>query len=52
MDVKVASTSREVSAEAFTKFSNEINKKIYELIHSNEIGEKLGGISAIGKNNA
>jgi serine/threonine-protein kinase mTOR len=45
---KVAVTSREISVENFKKFSNDINKKIFELIHSNEVHEKIGGILAIG----
>ncbi|KAJ3373228.1 phosphatidylinositol kinase- protein kinase tor1 [Kappamyces sp. JEL0680] len=43
----VGTTSREVSVENFTKFLNEINKKIFELIHSADVSDKLGGITAI-----
>ena len=45
----VATTSREVTVETFTKFSNDINKRIFELIHSSDVCDKLGGICAIGK---
>ena len=30
---------------------NDVNKRIFELIHSKTINEKLGGIAAIGKVN-
>jgi FKBP12-rapamycin complex-associated protein len=45
----VATTSREVTVETFSKFSNDINKRIFELIHSSDVNDKLGGICAIGK---
>lgn len=40
-------TSREVSAEQFTRYNNEINNKIFELIHGNDAYEKIGGILAV-----
>ncbi|ORY80056.1 PtdIns-3-kinase tor2 [Protomyces lactucae-debilis] len=45
----VIATSRELSGEAFTRFNNEINKKIFELIHSHDNHEKLGAIVAIDR---
>ena len=39
--------SRETSGDAYTKFSNEINKRIFELIQSPESNDKIGGITAI-----
>ncbi|KAJ3311625.1 phosphatidylinositol kinase- protein kinase tor1 [Boothiomyces sp. JEL0838] len=45
----VASTAREVSVEYFTKFSNDINKRIFELVHSPDLNDKVGGILAIDK---
>jgi FKBP12-rapamycin complex-associated protein len=46
---QVALTSREISVENFKKFSNDVNKIIFELIHSNEALDKIGGIMAIDK---
>ncbi|BFZ53909.1 phosphatidylinositol kinase-related protein kinase tor1 [Savitreella phatthalungensis] len=45
----VSATARELSGEAFTRFNNDINKRIFELIHSNDICDKLGAIAAIDK---
>jgi FKBP12-rapamycin complex-associated protein len=44
----VISVSRQLSGESFTKFMNEINRKIYELVHSADNVDKMGGILAIG----
>ena len=33
--------------ESFSKFSNEVNKRIFELIRSSDSSDKLGGILAI-----
>ncbi|KAI8892697.1 hypothetical protein BC833DRAFT_625582, partial [Globomyces pollinis-pini] len=45
----VALTAREVTVENFTKFSNDVNKKIFELIHSPDINDKIAGIVVIDK---
>lgn len=45
---QVTATARELSGDPFTRFNNEINKKIFELIHSSDASEKLGAIVAIG----
>lgn len=45
----VATTAREVSVETFTKFSNDLNKRIFELIHSPTVDDKIGAILAIDK---
>ncbi|GAO47492.1 hypothetical protein G7K_1698-t1 [Saitoella complicata NRRL Y-17804] len=45
----VAATSRELSGEALTRFNNDINRRIFELIHSNDVNEKIGGILAIDR---
>ncbi|CAN3370118.1 serine/threonine-protein kinase Tor2p [Diutina catenulata] len=39
--------SRDLSQEQFLKYSSDINKMIFELLHSKETSEKLGGIAAI-----
>lgn len=44
----VAVVSREVLGDGFTKFMNDVNRRIFELVHSQDIGDKLGGIAAIG----
>lgn len=45
----VISVSREISGENFTKFINDINRRIFALIQSNDNDEKIGGILAIDK---
>lgn len=45
---KVISISREISGENFTKFINDVNRRIFSLIQSNDNDEKIGGILAIG----
>lgn len=45
----VTSTSREISGELFVKFNNDLNRRIFELVHSSDIGDKIGGIMAIEK---
>lgn len=44
----VANVCRDMTAENFAKFNNDVNKKIFELIHSPDNYEKVGGIMAIG----
>jgi len=44
----VAATSRERSGESFTRFINDVNKRIFDLVSSSDVSEKLGGIMAIG----
>ncbi|EPZ33264.1 phosphatidylinositol kinase Tor2 [Rozella allomycis CSF55] len=39
--------SREMSAEQFSKYLNDVNKRIFELIHSPSMNDKLAGIYAI-----
>jgi len=46
--LKVISVSREISGENFTKFINDVNRRIFALIQSNDNDEKIGGILAIG----
>ncbi|CCJ30549.1 unnamed protein product [Pneumocystis jirovecii] len=45
----VISTSREIQEDAFVSFNNDINRRIYELVHSNDNYEKLSGVIAIDK---
>ncbi|KAK6543250.1 phosphatidylinositol kinase- protein kinase tor1, variant 2 [Orbilia ellipsospora] len=35
--------------EAFTRFSNDVNKRIFEMIHSNDTTDKIGGILALDR---
>ncbi|KAG4302264.1 hypothetical protein PCK1_001536 [Pneumocystis canis] len=44
----VSSMSREIQGDAFISFNNDINRRIYELVHSNDNYEKLCGVIAIG----
>jgi FKBP12-rapamycin complex-associated protein len=43
----VKSASRECAGESFTKFLNEVNRRIFELVHSTDNSDKIGGILAI-----
>eukprot|EP00158_Paraphelidium_tribonemae_P009901 Partr_v1_DN28994_c0_g1_i3_m24719 putative Phosphatidylinositol 3-kinase len=45
----VSLVARELTGESFTKFMNDINRRIFELIHSPDISDKLGGILAIDR---
>ncbi|KAI9218121.1 hypothetical protein BC828DRAFT_407888 [Blastocladiella britannica] len=44
----ILAVSRELTAEAFSKFITDINQRIFELILSSDVHEKVGGIMAIG----
>jgi FKBP12-rapamycin complex-associated protein len=43
----LVTTARESTSEQFTRYSNEINNKIFELIHGSDPAEKIGGILAV-----
>lgn len=43
----LASVARDVTSEQFNRINNDINKTIFELLHSKETSEKLGGIAAL-----
>ena len=43
----VKSASRECSGETFAKFLNQVNRRIFELVHSADNSDKIGGILAI-----
>ncbi|CAH2355370.1 serine/threonine-protein kinase Tor2p [[Candida] railenensis] len=43
----LASIARDYSSEQFNRYNNDINKKIFELLHSSDSSEKLGGIAAL-----
>jgi hypothetical protein len=45
---KVEAEARELSGENFSKIIHALNRKIFELVNSNEPHEKMGGIAAIG----
>ncbi|EWC44191.1 phosphatidylinositol 3-kinase tor2 [Drechslerella stenobrocha 248] len=42
-------SQREMPTEAFTRFNNDINKRIFEMIHSNDTSDKIGGILALDR---
>ena len=48
---QISSESREISGEAFTKFMDGVSRRIFELVNSSDVNEKMGGIVAIGKQN-
>ncbi|KAI8836345.1 armadillo-type protein [Chytridium lagenaria] len=43
----VVNVSREISGDHFTKFMNDINRRIFDLINSSDTSDKIGGIVAI-----
>ncbi|KAI9026899.1 armadillo-type protein [Hyaloraphidium curvatum] len=43
----VVAVSREISGDSFTRFMNDVNRKIYELVHSTNSEDKISGIYAI-----
>ncbi|CAB10805.1 TORC2 serine/threonine protein kinase Tor1 [Schizosaccharomyces pombe] len=45
----VHSSTKELSGESLARFNNDINRRIFELIHSHDSHERFGGILAIGK---
>ena len=47
--IKVLSVSHGAYGEGTTKFINDVNRRIFELIHSSDMNDKIGGILAIGK---
>eukprot|EP00842_Homolaphlyctis_polyrhiza_P006138 jgi/Hompol1/6525/HPOL_002279-RA len=44
-----AATAREISAEGFVKFNNELYRRIFELVMSPDSSDRLGGIIAIDR---
>ncbi|KAK9463121.1 armadillo-type protein [Lipomyces oligophaga] len=40
---------REQPQDQFSKYNNDVNRRIFELIHSSDTNDKLGGIAAIDK---
>ncbi len=44
----VEAEAREMSSDNFTKFMNELNRLIMELVNSTHLEEKMGGIMVIG----
>ncbi|KAJ3103710.1 phosphatidylinositol kinase- protein kinase tor1 [Phlyctochytrium bullatum] len=44
---QVVLVSREISGDQFTKFMNDINRRIFDLINSSDTSDKIGGIVAI-----
>ncbi|KAI9341262.1 armadillo-type protein [Zopfochytrium polystomum] len=46
---QVVSVARETSGEVFSRFMNDVNRRIFELIHSSDTSDKIGGIYAIDK---
>ena len=46
---QVAAVARELTGtDAFTRFMNDVNRRIFELSQSGDPQERLGGIMAIG----
>ena len=45
---QVEAEAREMSGDNFTKFMNELNRLILELVNSQHVEEKIGGIMVIG----
>ena len=45
----VVAQNRELSAEAFSKFMSDLNKRIFELVNSDQLIDKVGGVAVIDK---
>lgn len=43
----LATIARDLPPEQFNRYNNDINKQIFELLHSKDNNEKLGGIAAL-----
>lgn len=43
----VENEARQMSSEAFTKYMNDLNKRIFDLVNSSNAHEKMGGIMVI-----
>ncbi|KAI9209819.1 armadillo-type protein [Polychytrium aggregatum] len=43
----VVSASRHLSGESFAKFLNDVNRRIFELIHSTDASDRIAGVLAI-----
>jgi len=37
-----------MSSDSFTKFMNDLNRRIFDLVNSQDVHEKMGGINVIG----
>ena len=48
-NVQILSSSRSLSAEAFNKVYSEINSRCFALVNSNDLQDKLAGVTAIGQ---
>jgi FKBP12-rapamycin complex-associated protein len=44
----VESEAREMNSESFTKYMNDLNRRIFDLVNSSDTHEKMGGIMVIG----
>jgi len=45
---QVEAEAREMSSDSFTKFMNDLNRRIFDLVNSQDVHEKMGGINVIG----
>lgn len=45
---KVSTLGHEMSKERFHRFMGDVNRLIFELVHSSDCTEKLGGVVIIG----
>ncbi len=44
----VEGEAREMNSESFTKYMNDLNRRIFDLVNSSDTHEKMGGIMVIG----
>lgn len=49
LSTQVTNSSRELSKENTTKLLNDVNRRIFDLIHSHDNNDRIGGILAIDK---
>ena len=45
----VVAQNRELAAEAFSKFMSDLNKRIFELVNSDQLLDKVGGVAVIDR---
>lgn len=48
LTIKVASQSRDISADVFTKFMADVHGRISNLVHSSVVSDKGAAVVAIG----
>lgn len=48
LELQVETLAHEMSKEKFNRFMSDVNRMIFDLVHSSDPSEKMGGIAIIG----